>query len=54
VVNANNLGLATFSLGVWLAPSVIGVPTIAIWTRYYKRKFAPAAHSTRRNVAASV
>lgn len=43
VVNANNLGLQTFSLIVWLAPSVIGVPTIAIWTRYYRRKFEPAA-----------
>jgi uncharacterized membrane protein len=43
VVNANNLGLQTFSLVVWLAPTIIGVPTIAIWTRYYRRKFAPAA-----------
>lgn len=51
VVNANNLGLPTFSLLVWLTPSVIGVPTIAIWTRYYRRKFAPAA---RHVVAASV
>jgi uncharacterized membrane protein len=43
VVNANNLGLQTFSLVIWLAPSIVGVPTIAIWTRYYRRKFAPAA-----------
>jgi cytochrome c-type biogenesis protein CcmH/NrfF len=43
VVNANNLGLQTFSLVVWLAPTIIGVLTIAIWTRYYRRKFAPAA-----------
>ena len=48
VVNASNLGFQTFSLVVWLAPSVIGVPTIAIWTRYYRRKFAPAS---RRPVA---
>jgi hypothetical protein len=34
-----------------LAPSIIGVPAIAIWTRYYKRKFAPAARSV---VAASL
>jgi hypothetical protein len=44
VVNANNLGLQTFSLVVWLAPTIVGVPTIAIWTRYYRRRFAPAAH----------
>jgi hypothetical protein len=42
VVNAGNLGMQTFSLVMWLAPSVIGVPTIAIWTRYYRKKFAPA------------
>jgi hypothetical protein len=23
----------------WLLPTVIGLPTIAIWTRYYRRKF---------------
>ena len=26
-----------------IAAKVVGVPTIAIWTRYYRRKFAPAA-----------
>jgi uncharacterized membrane protein len=51
VVNANNLGLQTFSFVVWLTPSVIGVPTIALWTRYYRRKFTPAARAT---VAASL
>jgi len=51
VVNASNLGMETFALVVWLAPSVIGVPAIVIWTRYYRRKFAPAA---RRTVTAAV
>ena len=51
VVNANRLGFETFSLVVWLAPTIIGIPTIAIWTRYYRHKFAPAA---RRVVAASL
>ena len=51
VVNANNLGLQTFSLVVWLAPTIVGVPTIAIWTRYYRKKFAPAE---RRTAAAAV
>ena len=45
VVNSGRLGLETFSLIVWLAPTIVGVPTIAIWTRYYRRKFLPA---TRR------
>jgi hypothetical protein len=26
---------------VWLWPTMIGVPSIAIWSRYYERKFAP-------------
>ena len=47
VVNANNLGLQTFALLVWLAPSAIGIPTIAIWTRYYRRKFAPISDGVR-------
>jgi hypothetical protein len=53
VVNASNLGLETFSLIVWLTPSIIGVPAIAIWTRYYKRKFAPAARSVASTLKAS-
>jgi uncharacterized membrane protein len=48
VVNAGRLGADTFSLAVWLAPSLIGGPAIAIWTAYYRRKFAvtkrPATH----------
>jgi len=36
---------------VWLAPTIIGIPTIAMWTRYYRHKFAPAARSL---VAASL
>ena len=26
---------------VWLWPTILGVPAIALWTRYYKKKFAP-------------
>lgn len=26
---------------VWLWPTIVGVPAIAIWTRYYEKKFAP-------------
>lgn len=40
VVNAQRLGFDTFSILVWLAPSIVGIPVIAIWTGYYRRKFA--------------
>src|SRR5206468_3385938 len=40
VVNAGNLGLPSSSLVVWLGPSLMGVPAIAIWTGYYRRRFA--------------
>ena len=43
VVNAGRLGLETFSLAVWLSPTVVGVPTIVLWTRYYQEKFAESA-----------
>lgn len=26
---------------VWLWPTILGVPAISLWTRYYKKKFAP-------------
>lgn len=50
VVNTPRLGLGTFSLIPWLVPTIIGVPTIAIWTRYYRKKFAPAARNPGRTV----
>jgi uncharacterized membrane protein len=28
---------------VWLWPTIVGVPAIAVWTAYYKTKFAPKA-----------
>lgn len=40
VVNAQRLGLDTFSLLVWLAPAIVGTPAIAIWTAYYRRRFS--------------
>jgi hypothetical protein len=40
VVNADRWGLGAFSLVVWLAPSVGGTVAIAIWTTYYRQKFA--------------
>jgi uncharacterized membrane protein len=27
---------------VWLWPTIVGVPAIALWTRYYKKKFSAA------------
>jgi hypothetical protein len=40
VINAGNLGASQGSLLVWLAPTIIGTPTIVIWTAYYRRRFA--------------
>jgi uncharacterized membrane protein len=48
VVNAQRWGLDTFSILVWLAPSIVGVPAIAIWTGYYRHKFARASGSSRQ------
>jgi hypothetical protein len=47
VVNAQRWGFDTFSILVWLAPSIVGVPVIAIWTGYYRRKFAGKAPGSR-------
>ena len=60
VVNAAQAGLPRTSLIVWLAPSLIGAPAIAIWTNYYKRRFAdsrtrmPNAQSSRLNAQCSM
>jgi hypothetical protein len=40
VVNAPRVHLARFSLWVWLAPTVIGVPGLFVWQAYYERRFA--------------
>jgi hypothetical protein len=54
VVNAERWGLGTFSLLVWIAPSVVGTPAIALWSAYYRRKFSGASrHRGAPAVAAS-
>lgn len=56
VVNAQALGAETFATAVWLAPTAVGVPTTAIWTAYYRRRFGPAGHiqrSARASAAAA-
>ena len=30
----------------WILPTVIGIPAIVVWTRYYRRKFGRAAPAT--------
>lgn len=40
VVNAGRMGLETFGLLVWLTPTIVGVPLIAAWNVYYRRRFA--------------
>ncbi len=42
VVNAPQAGLSRLSFIVWFTPTLIGGPAIAIWTAYYRRRFASA------------
>ena len=35
---------------VWLWPTMVGVPAIALTTAYYKRKFAPRVKARRRRL----
>ena len=56
VVNAQRLGGSPGSLAIWLGPTIVGSPAIAIWTIYYRRKFAtgPAAlRGTSRSMPAA-
>jgi uncharacterized membrane protein len=43
VVNADRMGTSDRSLLVWLAPTLVGAPAIAVWTAYYRRRFASGA-----------
>ena len=47
VVNAERFGAPDGSLLVWLAPTIIGSPAIAVWTMYYRRKFATSPGGRR-------
>ena len=47
VVNAPRLGLPIFSVIPWVAPGVIGTIGLVVWTRYYRRKFAPSEKRIR-------
>ena len=53
VVNAPQAGLSRASLIVWFTPALVGAPAIAIWTAYYRRRFAssamPKAHAAMFN-----
>jgi hypothetical protein len=49
VVNAPQAGLSRTSLIVWFTPALIGGPAIAIWTAYYKRRFASSAMPNARS-----
>jgi hypothetical protein len=47
VVNAERFGAGNDSLIVWLAPTVIGTPAIALWIASYRRRFAISAAAPR-------
>ena len=51
VVNARSLGMPRFSLLVWLAPTLVGVPAIVLWTLHYKRRFKGVALERARPAA---
>jgi uncharacterized membrane protein HdeD (DUF308 family) len=46
VVNAPQAGLTRTALVVWFTPSVVGSVAIALWTRYYKRRFSGSGRVT--------
>lgn len=43
VQNAPRLGLDSFGVVVWLAPTLVLVPINIVWQRYYRRRFTPKA-----------
>jgi hypothetical protein len=43
VVNVPRFGLERYALFLWLGPGVLGGIAIAVWTRFYRRKFARAS-----------
>lgn len=45
IAGGRRIGLPGDSLITWLGPTAIGLPTILIWTQYYRRRFSG---STRR------
>src|SRR5207249_1152703 len=45
VVNAPFAGVSRGSLIVWFTPAVVGGVGSAVWTRYYRRRFAGRANS---------
>lgn len=48
VVNAGRFGYERTALVVWLAPTVIGTPAAALWTLYYRRRFAKSSEAASR------
>ena len=53
VVNAPQAGFSRASLIVWFTPAVVGTIATAIWTRYYRRRFASDSHPAKRGTSPS-
>jgi uncharacterized membrane protein len=49
VIGGGRLGI--WPLVAWLAPAAVGAPAIALWTQYYKRRFAPVKAQVTRHKA---
>lgn len=46
VQNVANLLPVEQSWMIWIAPTVIGLPLLAVWIRYYRQKFARESNAT--------
>jgi uncharacterized membrane protein len=46
VSNAPRLHLPRWSIWVWLSPTLVGVPCLWLWQRYYRHRFAADQAST--------
>lgn len=51
VIGGSSIGI--WPLAAWLGPSLIGVPAITIWTRYYQRLFTARASTAGTSPAAA-
>jgi hypothetical protein len=47
VVNAPRLGVDGMQIGIFLAPTVVGVVGLKLWERHYRRRFEakPSGHA---------
>jgi uncharacterized membrane protein len=47
LAGARHIGLPGDSIALWLGPTIVGAPLIALWVRYYARRFSIGRTSPR-------